>query len=1173
VQTTLLGFAIALILALLAALVGPHFVDWNNHRTFIESEASRIIGVPVRVAGDIDAALLPFPSVTLREIAISPERPASGLRAGSLRIELGLGPLMRGEIRAVEMKLVAPQLRIALDDKGQVDWPPLALATDTLSIDRLSIENGRATLTNAASKSQIVLDQLWFTGEVRSLIGPVRGKGEFVTGEGLYGYEISASGQGPDGIRVKLNLTTDERPLTVDLDGMLAFERSTPRFDGVIALARPAGAVLASGQTVSYEPWRLTSKVKAGTHSASLEEVSFQYGAEERAATLTGSAIFDFGAKPGLRGRLAARQIDLDRLLATTETPRRLPLAALQAFGDMLGNALRPAWPVALSVGIDGLVMGGATLQAVNCDLSSDGTQWNVDKLEFRAPGFTQVKVQGRLSPLGRGLGFAGNTTINSNDPKNLAAWLAGRAATAAQLKPWHASGWVTLGSDRIAVDKLQTEFGRGALEGSVSYWWSSGPRPARLEANLRAAELDLDASLGFGKSALSGLGLEPPREVSLAIEIGRARIAALEASSVTARLKFDPNGIVVERLSIADFGNAGIEASGRIETKGSAGGDIAVDLNAQELDGIIALAERFAPSLAELLKRLAAQQRTAILHATLSVAEGDNERAHGKLGLSGQIGSVRVNVVASADGKRDAFAVTNLGALSGADIQLDSTLEADDPALLLALVGLNRIPVTDRKPALLKLAVNGLASRDLQFNGTLKARPLEATGSGRMRLSADQPAQLDLDRVAGSIGGRDIHGRLKLQFGESMRVDGSIETDALDAPATIAAALGMPAQPGGRRDATGWSTDPIMWDSTGLVGRIEFKAKSAAFTPQLVARELSGVAQFGASGLTVENVAGELAKGRLAGRLAIRNTGEGIAASVHIGLTDAQPVALFADADPDALSGRVAIQADLEGSGRSPAAFIGSLTGYGKVSLDQGRASGINPAVFDAVLRAVELGLPTEGNRMRDFVVGVLDGTKVPLPHASAVVSVNAGQARFDDIAIGQPNVAAQATVNLTNGTLDARLALTGSPASADKVRPAVLVALKGPALAPARTIDTSPLTSWLTLQRVEQNAKQIDAMEKAARERAAPQPPKSADPVTAQPAGAAIASGVPEQPVPEAPVGTPAADQPSTSNQAPTLPPAIEVPASPRPRLAPRADNAGAPRAVAPALFGAQN
>ena len=136
------------------------------------------------------------------------------MRARSLRIELGLGPLMRGEVRATEMKLVAPQFNIGLDGDGQIDWPALALANETLSIDRLRVEDGRATLTDAASKSRLVLDQLWFTGEVRSLTGPIRGKGEFVTGGGLYGYEISAGRAGPDGTR--LSFSSEDRRAAAD---------------------------------------------------------------------------------------------------------------------------------------------------------------------------------------------------------------------------------------------------------------------------------------------------------------------------------------------------------------------------------------------------------------------------------------------------------------------------------------------------------------------------------------------------------------------------------------------------------------------------------------------------------------------------------------------------------------------------------------------------------------------------------------------------------------------------------------------------------------------------------------------------------------------------------------------------------------------------------------------
>ena len=147
---------------------------------------------------------------------------------------------MRGELRATEMRLVAPQFNIGLDSQGQIDWPPLALANETLSIDRLSIEDGRATLTDATSKSRLVLDQLWFAGEVRSLVGPIRGKGEFVTSGGLYGYDISAGRAGVDGTRLKFSLKTDERPLTVEAEGLLAFEAAAPRFDGTLTLSRPA---------------------------------------------------------------------------------------------------------------------------------------------------------------------------------------------------------------------------------------------------------------------------------------------------------------------------------------------------------------------------------------------------------------------------------------------------------------------------------------------------------------------------------------------------------------------------------------------------------------------------------------------------------------------------------------------------------------------------------------------------------------------------------------------------------------------------------------------------------------------------------------------------------------------------------------------------------------------
>src|SRR5581483_9806675 len=121
---------------------------------------------------------------------------------------------------------------VGLNSLGRIDWPAMALSTETLSIDKLNIEDGRAVLTDAVSNSRLVLDKLWFKGSVKSLTGPIRGDGAFVTAGTLYGYHLGVGRMTDDGVRVRLGLDTAERPLTVETDGLVAFERGAPRFEG-----------------------------------------------------------------------------------------------------------------------------------------------------------------------------------------------------------------------------------------------------------------------------------------------------------------------------------------------------------------------------------------------------------------------------------------------------------------------------------------------------------------------------------------------------------------------------------------------------------------------------------------------------------------------------------------------------------------------------------------------------------------------------------------------------------------------------------------------------------------------------------------------------------------------------------------------------------------------------
>src|SRR5712675_3051632 len=161
VQTTLLGLAIAFILALVAALIGPYFIDWNQFRPQFEAEATRIIGAPVRVGGNLDARLLPAPSLQLRSVTVGGANDLGKVRADKLDVEFSLGSLMRGEWRATELTINSMALDLGLDSQGRVDWPVTTgtFNVGTLAIDRLNL-TGRIALHDASSRGTLELNDI-----------------------------------------------------------------------------------------------------------------------------------------------------------------------------------------------------------------------------------------------------------------------------------------------------------------------------------------------------------------------------------------------------------------------------------------------------------------------------------------------------------------------------------------------------------------------------------------------------------------------------------------------------------------------------------------------------------------------------------------------------------------------------------------------------------------------------------------------------------------------------------------------------------------------------------------------------------------------------------------------------------------------------------------------------
>src|ERR1700723_150536 len=242
VQTTLLGLAIAFILALIAALIGPYFIDWNQFRPQFEAEATQVIGAPVRVGGELDARLLPTPTLRLRSLVVGGPNDLGKVRADKLDVEFSLGSLMRGEWRADQLTINGLSLDLGLDAQGRIDWPA---STGKFNLGSLATAGltrpGRIALHDAGSRTTLELNDIAFSGDVRSLAGAVRGDGNFMLSGTRYPFRVS-SGPTPDGrgTRVHLNLDPGARALSAELDGVLTFEARAPRFEGAVTVATPA---------------------------------------------------------------------------------------------------------------------------------------------------------------------------------------------------------------------------------------------------------------------------------------------------------------------------------------------------------------------------------------------------------------------------------------------------------------------------------------------------------------------------------------------------------------------------------------------------------------------------------------------------------------------------------------------------------------------------------------------------------------------------------------------------------------------------------------------------------------------------------------------------------------------------------------------------------------------
>lgn len=1204
-QTTLLGLAIAFIIALLAALIGPYFIDWNQFRPQFEAEAGRIIGVPVRVAGELDARLLPAPTLRLRSVTFGGNNDLGRLRADKLDVEFSLSSLMRGEWRATELSVNGMAVDLGLDARGRVDLPSTASGTfnlASLAIERVNL-TGRIALHDAASRSTLELSDIAFSGDVRSLAGSVRGDGSFTAKGTRYPFRVS-SGPSPDGSATRLHLNIDpgERPILADLEGVLAFDNRLPKFDGALTLALPARKAGEAGPT----PWKLTTKLKADPAGARFEQIDASFGAEDNVLKLGGVGDLKFGASPLLRAVLSARQVDADKLTGKDDADPQRVLPALRA-----GLAAIPQAPVPAQIEFnsDQIMLGGRPLQNITAELQTDGRSWTFQRLELRAPGMTQLSLNGATPGADS---FSGRLSVESSDPDTLVAWLQGRSEiNRRSTRPLRLAGDVTIAANHLAIDKLKAEIEGGAVDGRIAFVQTGASKGSRIDADIKADRLDLDAAASFVR-ALAGPQGEWPEEAKLSLDVGRAISAGQELRPFTAKLGYGPAALSLEQLRFGQAGGVTTEASGSFD-RTKATGKLALKSSANSLRELTALLEPFAPSVRARFDALPPLPGATRLKLDLSLDKNAEhpDRSNVRAVLDFDAPQLKAFVTLAAQPPVAAIGGIDIDKLRNSDFTLESKVSTPQSGALLALFGLDRmVAAGEGASSQFEGKLSGAWRRPLQLNAKLSGGGLDADAQGSVELSepkgsvnlrvrganlaplfgtspADKSVQsvnlssrvglsgnrLTFGDLDGSAAGSHLRGHLAVTLDQDRSVDGEIGLDALDLMPALAMAIGAAGHDSG---------EPL---SAGLLGgwrgRIGFQALHGTLPGGIELRPVGGTIRSDGQSLALDALKGGLSGGEMSASLDARNGANGLTLNARIDLTNVDATALRYR-DLALPKGRASVQVALTSQGRSVAALTGALAGNGTVTLDSAEIAGLNPRAFEIAIRASDGGQVSDDNRLRQLVEPALSAAPIRVASAQIPFTIRDGRLRVGATPLEAKNARAIVSggYDIPADQADIRASLTPIMTGLSGAPPEIQLFAAGPPDKLNRTVDLAPLSSWLAVRTIDRETRRLDAIE-----RGEPPPATAALPslVSPDPVQEPSLTDVPmpgrdprrapppkpkAAPAPKAPQAAPAASSPPltsppltspplASQQVAPLPPPIDVrpapgppPAKPRPK-----------------------
>ncbi|MCY0094345.1 AsmA-like C-terminal region-containing protein [Hoeflea ulvae] len=1122
------GLGGLLVLALFAALIAPYFIDWSSYRTAFETEAGRIIGQPVKVRGEADARLLPFPSVTFSDVTVGDEAdPAMTISRFSMDAELA--PFLSGEVLIFDMRVEAPSAKVRILEDGTLDWALKRKPTppgDLVVLEHVTIQNADITIIDEQNGRTHSIENVNALVSAKSLSGPWAIEAEGEIGGHRGGVSISTGiAQANGAIRMRARLSPDSWPVLLETEGEARIEGDKPHYDGLFTFTALSEAE-ADG-TASERPLIVAKGDFAATNERlTIQEWRAEIGLSVDPYVVTGQATVDTGPNPEFLLLADGQQINMDTIgeeaaeagQATAAVPAAQRLAVINTLIDRLPP---PPLPGRVSLNLPAIVAGDTTLREITLDARPDGNAWLIDGFSANLPGRTTVEARGRLVS-GKDASFNGTLTVASTQPSGLANWLVGEVDPV--IRRLGAAGFsanVSLTPALQRFEALEVAVGPAILTGRLEREVPATGVPS-LSVELSGDTFDVDAVRALALLAGGETGsVRPLTDYNLAARIRADTLTAgvYSLDGFETSFLWRDRRLTVDSLKFADFGGASGLFSGVLEGPvANPRGTVTGQVSAEVAGGLFDLASE-ASGGHQVVHRLAANSFAFdALEADISLAL-DPETGP-DLTVTGTAGGSTVRIRASGtglmpngDGPRTIdVSVDNAEAyriLEQAGIET-LPLEGEGPAVLsvnisggaddgdlaieatmtsggsvLALKGNGAIPAKDAATGLFELDID---VADIEPFVIMLGQSLPQAGAGlpvsMSALLAMNEQQVLLSEITGQAEDNGFSGELAFDRSASgLNGSGALRFDRVDLGWLGELALGSHLGSAGGAD---WSEDRFPPPSSGQPElTLSLQAGEIDLGRGGTARNLTADLTTGSGTIVLDEAEADWFGGRLGGTLSLSNTDGTVFMSARITASDADLAALDrAVRGTSTLAGRAGASVSLEGTGKSIRDLVASLAGGGELAASDLVISGPDPDAFPRIIGAADRdGFEIETAPVTGMIAGLMRGGEIEAQSLRLPFTLTGGVMRFSNAEIrdGETSLAGDGRVDLTDLHLEANWRMTFEPgveaiAGGD---PSVMFGIGGLVVDPAVSIDAGQMTNYLSMRNFERERRKVELLQ----------------------------------------------------------------------------------------------